>query len=179
MTATPEQMQRYGLELAARVTAIVQAVHHAGPREITARVLHAHQLRHPGGANPAIAVAVALAAALPDPKHDPQALVRGLGWVRECDPYDELDPVTDLDVEQVVAPTPLRPQTYRDPTRYASKLTATDVQTIRGRVAAGDYQKVIAADFGISTSHVDMIARRQRWTHIPDTPSSTTERSTA
>lgn len=44
-----------------------------------------------------------------------------------------------------------------------SKLTEGDVKAIRQRRANGDLLKAIAADFGVSTSHVSSLVSGRRW----------------
>jgi hypothetical protein len=48
-----------------------------------------------------------------------------------------------------------------------AKLTEADVVEIRRRLAAGELQRVIAADFGISRPVVGNIKTGQRWASIP------------
>ena len=47
-----------------------------------------------------------------------------------------------------------------------SKLTADDVTAIRDRCAAGEYQRVVAADFGITQTQVSRIVRGVRWAGV-------------
>lgn len=47
-----------------------------------------------------------------------------------------------------------------------SKVSAEDVQTIRNRVAAGDVQRAVAADMGISVSQVSRIINGTRWGYV-------------
>ncbi len=46
------------------------------------------------------------------------------------------------------------------------KLDARQVEAIRRRVAAGELQRVVAADFGISRNHVSSIVHRTSWAHL-------------
>lgn len=49
-----------------------------------------------------------------------------------------------------------------------AKLSASDVQAIRSRYAAGDCtQRQIAADYGVTHSVIGLIARGETWRHIP------------
>ncbi|WP_186101426.1 HNH endonuclease [Burkholderia gladioli] len=47
-----------------------------------------------------------------------------------------------------------------------SKLKETDIPTIRARLAAGEFQRVIAADYGVSQVQISHIARRIQWGHV-------------
>lgn len=47
-----------------------------------------------------------------------------------------------------------------------AKLTTADVLEIRRRVAAGEVQHRVAADYGIGQMQVSRIARRKRWAHV-------------
>lgn len=49
---------------------------------------------------------------------------------------------------------------------YAAKLTEDAVREIRKRCAAGELQRVVGADFGITQNYVTDIVRRRRWKHI-------------
>ncbi len=49
----------------------------------------------------------------------------------------------------------------------SAKLTAAAVLAIRARLDAGEYQEVIAADFGIGQTQVSRINRRESWAHLP------------
>lgn len=49
---------------------------------------------------------------------------------------------------------------------YKAKLTEKDVKEIRKRLAKGEYQKDIAADYGVSRSLVGQIKTRDTWKHI-------------
>lgn len=49
---------------------------------------------------------------------------------------------------------------------HANKLTEKDVHKIRTRLARGEYQKDIAADYGVSRSTIGEIKRGRTWTHI-------------
>lgn len=56
---------------------------------------------------------------------------------------------------------------HRGETHVSAKLTAADVLAIRTRLAAGEYQEVIAADFRIGQTQVSRIKRRESWAHLP------------
>ncbi len=56
--------------------------------------------------------------------------------------------------------------TLRGETHGSSKLRDSDVIEIRRRVASGEMQKVIAAEFGIHQVLVSMIHLRKRWGHL-------------
>jgi hypothetical protein len=49
---------------------------------------------------------------------------------------------------------------------YTAKLTTADIHTIRARCAAGEPQRVVAADFGLNQSQVSRIVNRRRWGHV-------------
>ena len=48
-----------------------------------------------------------------------------------------------------------------------AKLTADKVLAIRRRVAAGETQRAIAREYGLSFNHVNRIVGRQAWAHLP------------
>jgi hypothetical protein len=48
-----------------------------------------------------------------------------------------------------------------------AKLEAADIAVIRSRYAAGEMQKVLAAQFNISSAHVSGIVNRKFWKHLP------------
>jgi len=62
---------------------------------------------------------------------------------------------------------------YRDGTMACgekqgnSKLTATDIKSIRTRRAAGEEASSLALNFKISETHVNRIVKRESWRHIP------------
>lgn len=47
-----------------------------------------------------------------------------------------------------------------------AKLTEADVIAIRERVAAGETQRMIAADFGVSQSNISMLVTNSTWAHV-------------
>jgi hypothetical protein len=47
-----------------------------------------------------------------------------------------------------------------------ARLTDEDVRTIRQRVAAGELQREVAADYGLVQPHVSRIVRRESWAHV-------------
>ena len=47
-----------------------------------------------------------------------------------------------------------------------SVLTEQDIRTIRGRLAKGDFQYVIAKDYGVRQCTIGKINTRQTWAHI-------------
>jgi hypothetical protein len=49
----------------------------------------------------------------------------------------------------------------------AAKMTPDDIRAIRARLARGEMQKAIRADYGLSTAQLSRIASRQRWAHLP------------
>lgn len=49
-----------------------------------------------------------------------------------------------------------------------AKLTEADVLEIRRRVRAGELQRSIAEDFGVSRVTISDIKRRKSWQHLPD-----------
>lgn len=52
----------------------------------------------------------------------------------------------------------------------SARLTEDQVQEILRRLVAGDKQAAIAADFGVSRSHVSHIRRGRSWTHLGGAP---------
>ncbi|MBA2706170.1 MAG: HNH endonuclease [Blastocatellia bacterium] len=48
-----------------------------------------------------------------------------------------------------------------------SKLTDAIVIAIRTRIAAGELQRILAAEYGIDQGHVSQIVRRRIWKHLP------------
>lgn len=50
---------------------------------------------------------------------------------------------------------------------HSAKLTESDVVEIRKRLKAGDRQKDIARDFGVSTCPISQIKRGIIWKHVP------------
>lgn len=49
---------------------------------------------------------------------------------------------------------------------YASKLTEADIPIIRARLAAGEFQRAVAADYGVSQVTISHISKRMVWTHV-------------
>lgn len=45
-------------------------------------------------------------------------------------------------------------------------LTPGDIIQIRYRVSLGEMNKIVAADYGVSASHICMIVKRRTWRHI-------------
>ena len=45
-------------------------------------------------------------------------------------------------------------------------LSAEDVITIRARVAAGEVQRKVAADYGVAFSTICAVVKRQNWAHL-------------
>ena len=54
----------------------------------------------------------------------------------------------------------------------ASKLTEAEARTILARCAAGELQRVVAADYGINVVTVGDIARGKSWAHLGAPPKS-------
>lgn len=50
--------------------------------------------------------------------------------------------------------------------RAPAKLTVNDVATIRARVAAGEFQRVVAADYGLHQGDVSNIINHKYWKHV-------------
>jgi hypothetical protein len=50
--------------------------------------------------------------------------------------------------------------------RHNAKLTEDAVRKIRYRASAGEEQKIIAHDFGVSTATVSHIVTRRTWRHV-------------
>lgn len=50
---------------------------------------------------------------------------------------------------------------------WMAKLSAADIPVIRARRAAGELLSVIAADYGVTITHVNNIAARRTWKHVP------------
>lgn len=48
----------------------------------------------------------------------------------------------------------------------AAKLTAEDVVVIRRRLAAGEHQRVVASDYGVTQNAVWSIKKRLTWRHV-------------
>ena len=48
-----------------------------------------------------------------------------------------------------------------------ARLTPEDVQAIRRRRAAGEWLQVLAAEYGVSETHISEIARGIRWASLP------------
>ena len=48
----------------------------------------------------------------------------------------------------------------------AARLTTPQVQAIRAELATGRLHRLIAADFGVSRTLIDMIGRGERWAHV-------------
>lgn len=44
-----------------------------------------------------------------------------------------------------------------------AKLSEADVKTIRARVSAGERQRILASEYGVTQSQISMIKARQRW----------------
>jgi hypothetical protein len=62
-----------------------------------------------------------------------------------------------------------RPKSYgvcRGSQIGAGKLTESDIPIIRARLAAGDFQRVIAADFRVTQSEISRIKNGEIWTHV-------------
>lgn len=55
---------------------------------------------------------------------------------------------------------------YRGEEHGAAKIGEDAVHEIRERAAAGEQQKHLAAEFGLSTSAVGNIVRRETWRHV-------------
>jgi DNA-binding XRE family transcriptional regulator len=47
------------------------------------------------------------------------------------------------------------------------KLNAGQVETIRARCAAGEFQRAVAADFGVARNTVSQIVNGKTWAHLP------------
>lgn len=47
-----------------------------------------------------------------------------------------------------------------------AKLTETDVLEIRRRVAAGEFERIVALDYGLDQTNVSCIVLRKTWTHV-------------
>ncbi|MGW2594822.1 helix-turn-helix domain-containing protein [Streptomyces sp. NPDC001515] len=56
--------------------------------------------------------------------------------------------------------------------RRTSKLTEAQIPEIRARAAAGEMQKVLAAEYGVSHPTISRVVSRQGWTHVPEAPDS-------
>ncbi len=48
-----------------------------------------------------------------------------------------------------------------------ARLTEANIMCIRTRYAAGEFQRVIASDFNITTANVSLIVRGLNWKHLP------------
>jgi hypothetical protein len=60
----------------------------------------------------------------------------------------------------------VRPNGHRSKRRAGAKLRPRQVLTIRRRLAAGETQAAIAADFGITKENVSAINRRLTWIEV-------------
>ncbi|MFD3741090.1 helix-turn-helix domain-containing protein [Streptomyces sp. NPDC058629] len=52
--------------------------------------------------------------------------------------------------------------------RTSSKLTEEQIPEIRARAAAGEMQKVLAAEYGVSHPTISRVVNRHGWLHVPD-----------
>lgn len=164
MTAAADraaEMEWYGQDLAHHAAMVVDAVHDYGPDEVTRRVQRALALPHPDGADPVMALIVALAAAAP---RTPGDVGNALDWVRTCDPTPD-EPTRPRSL------TPAHLRRDRGGLHPQAKLTEADVREIRRRVRSQtERPSDIAADFGIRRQYVWKIVTRQVWAHVPDDP---------
>jgi transposase len=78
------------------------------------------------------------------------------------------------DVRACVAPHHLRAGTAKSNNedkarkgRAAKKLTAEQVVEIRARCAAGEFQYVVARDYGVTQRAVWNVVHRLHWGHVP------------
>lgn len=55
------------------------------------------------------------------------------------------------------------------PCKYT--LTESDVADIKARLAAGEVQRVLAAEYGVDRSNIGHIKAGFRWSHVPAKPS--------
>lgn len=60
----------------------------------------------------------------------------------------------------------VRPPLKRGSQVGTSKLTDENVHAIRARLAAGEFQRTIADDFGVSQVQISHIALRKQWGHL-------------
>lgn len=54
--------------------------------------------------------------------------------------------------------------------RGTNKLTEAQIPEIRARAAAGQLQRVLAAEYGVSRSSISRIANHKGWLHVPAEP---------
>lgn len=54
--------------------------------------------------------------------------------------------------------------------RRTNKLVEAQIPEIRARAAAGELQKVLAADYGVSRPTISRVVNRLGWLHVPDEP---------
>lgn len=73
-----------------------------------------------------------------------------------CINPDHLKPATNLQNQQEGARA----------LRKAQKLTPEAVRDIRARVAAGEFQRAVGADYGIAQGDVSHIVHRHWWAHV-------------
>ena len=73
---------------------------------------------------------------------------------------DQADAVRARQTSNRVAALP------RGPNNHAAKLTEAQVLEIRARCAAGEMQRVVAAQYGVTQSSVSYIVSRKKWAHI-------------
>ncbi|MGW2089627.1 helix-turn-helix domain-containing protein [Streptomyces sp. NPDC001880] len=57
--------------------------------------------------------------------------------------------------------------------RGNNKLTEAQIPEIRARAAAGELQKVLAAEYGVSRPSISRVVNRHGWHHVPDEPDQT------
>lgn len=81
------------------------------------------------------------------------AIVRGEAW---CHVEGEALPV---EVE-------VRRRDQRGGTHNMAKLNEQDVHAIRARVAGGEVQRHLAAEYGVSVTTICNIVQRKRWSHL-------------
>ncbi|MFI5769605.1 helix-turn-helix domain-containing protein [Streptomyces sp. NPDC051658] len=56
--------------------------------------------------------------------------------------------------------------------RHTHKLTEAQIPEIRARAAAGELQKVLAAEYGVSRPTISHVVNRRGWLHVPEDPAA-------
>jgi hypothetical protein len=79
----------------------------------------------------------------------------------------EHQPATKVDQTNQAPPAPARAPS-RGEANPRARLTDDEVRAIRSRRNAGERSADLAAEFGITPRMVNLIARRERWSHVAD-----------
>lgn len=76
-------------------------------------------------------------------------------------------PAAKVDQINQAAPAPAKAPS-RGEANPRARLTDDEVRAIRSRRNAGERSADLAAEFGITPRMVNLIARRERWSHVAD-----------